>query len=60
MWEDDEASDEFKLDPKLHQVLHKLVAALKKSGLDAEDIQLLVKHEMEKKGEEAVMGQWDM
>lgn len=60
MWEDDAADDEFKLDPKLHQALHKLVADLKKSGLDAEDIKLLVKHEMEKKGQEAVMGQWDI
>lgn len=64
MWEDgtDESGDDIEqtLDPKIHQALHKLIQILKAEGLDAEDIQMLVKHEIETAGQQAVMGQWDM
>jgi hypothetical protein len=58
MWEDDAA--EPTISPKLHTIVSKLIAALKAEGLDDEDIQMLVKHEIETVGQQDVMGQWDM
>jgi len=48
------------VDPKFHNVFEKLIKALKAEGLDDMDIQMFIRHEMEKIGQEAVMSQHDL
>ena len=48
------------VDPKFHNIFEKLIKALKAEGLDDIDIQMFIKHEMEKIGQEAVMSQHDL
>lgn len=60
MQEDGGEEAEQTISPKLHTILEKLIAALRAEGLDDQDIQMLVKHEMEEAGKQAVAAQWDM
>ena len=48
------------LDSKVHRALDALRAALKAEGLDDMDIEMFLKHHIEEKGNEAIMGQHDI
>jgi hypothetical protein len=60
MQEDGGEEAEQTISPKLHSILEKLIAALRAEGLDDQDIQMLVKYEMEEAGKQAVAAQYDM
>ena len=64
MWENESPEEiESKLSPEMHDKVHKtldaLKAALAKEGLEGWEIEMFIKHEIEEKGKEAIMGQHD-